>query len=158
MNVKEFVEIIIVFLLSSVKFGMAGVPSAVFAKWSFFKVLTVTISGGVAGTFFFVNLSDYLLRYYKKIRLNQRKNVAIKRKFTPLNKLIVKVKHRFGLRGLVILAPSILSIPLGVFLAVRYFHDKRKIMRFMFLSISAWAVVLYFFYNNLYHVMRLLHQ
>lgn len=160
MGWKEFLEIAGVFVLSALKFGLAGVPSAVFANWSFFKVLTVTISGGMTGTFVFLFISEALIRSYKKVRQKlieskgqpdvEQGNAKQKRKFTFTNKTIIKVKRRFGLFGLSILTPSLLSIPLGVFLAVRYYKNRKKIMSYMFISIVAWAVVLYFFYNNIY--------
>ena len=153
MSWKELIEILAVFVLSALKFGLVGVPTAVFAKWSIFKVLTVTISGGLFGTVLFTFLSEALILSYKTIK----KKIAgadqkIKKKFTFTNKLIVKAKHRFGLLGIAILGPSVLSIPLGVFLAVRYFKDKKKIMTYFFVSIIFWAITLYFFYHNLYHL------
>lgn len=160
MGGKEFLEIAGVFILSALKFGLAGVPSAVFANWSFFKVLTVTISGGMTGTFVFTFISEALIHSYKKVRQKlieskgqpdvEQVKTKQKRKFTFTNKTIIKVKRRFGLFGLSILTPSLLSIPLGVFLAVRYYKNRKKIMAYMFISIVAWAVVLYFFYNNIY--------
>ncbi|MBL7892385.1 MAG: hypothetical protein JNL63_07125 [Bacteroidia bacterium] len=160
MGWKEFLEIAGVFVLSALKFGLAGVPSAVFANWSFFKVLTVTISGGMAGTLVFTFISEALIRSYKKVRQKlieskgqpdvEQVKTKQKRKFTFTNKTIIKVKQRFGLFGLSILTPSLLSIPLGVFLAVRYYKNRKKIMSYMFISIVGWAIVLYFFYNNIY--------
>lgn len=160
MGWKEFLEIAGVFVLSALKFGLAGVPSAVFANWSFFKVLTVTISGGMTGTFVFTFISEALIRSYKKVRQKlienksnpdpEERKVKPKPKFTFTNKMIIRVKRRFGLLGLAILTPSLLSIPLGVFLAVRYYKNRKKIMSYMFISIGGWAVVLYFFYNNIY--------
>jgi hypothetical protein len=154
MDWKEFFEIVGVFVLSALKFGLAGVPSAVFANWSFLKVLTVTISGGVTGTIVFTFVSEVVIRSYKKVKGKLIvKKTNQKQKFTFTNKLIIRVKRRLGLLGLAILAPSLLSIPLGVFLAVRYFKDRKKIMSYMFVSIIGWAVVLYFFYNNIYHLI-----
>ncbi len=154
MSWKELLEIAGVFMLSALKFGLAGVPSAVFAKWSFFKVLTVTISGGMTGAVVFTFVSEALIRSYKKVK---QKLIVTKEKhkpkFTFINKLIIKTKNKFGLLGLAILTPSILSIPLGVFLGVRYYKNRKKILTYMFVSICLWAVVLYLFYNNIYRLI-----
>ncbi len=151
MGLREWLEILGVFVLSALKFGLAGVPTAVFAKWSFFKVLTVTISGGITGTVVFTFISEAIIRFFKDIRkrLGHLPEKS-KKKFTFTNKIIVKVKRRFGLLGIAILGPSVLSIPLGVFLSVRYFKNRKKIMSYFFLSIIAWAIILYFFYNIIY--------
>lgn len=152
---KALVQIVFIFLLSGVKFGLVGVPTAVFAQWSFFKVVCVTVAGGVAGVFFFTFLSDKSIAYYKKLSskgANDKVKKGIRMTFTA--KLIIRIKQRLGLVGLAILTPSLLSIPLGVFLAVRYYKDKRKIIQWMCLSILIWAILLFFFYNNLYHVFQ----
>jgi len=153
MTWKEFLEIITVFLLSALKFGLVGVPTAVFAKWHFFKVVTVTVAGGMVGTVVFTFLSEGIILSYKKVKQITAIGKKPKKKFTFTNKTIVKVKRRLGLAGLAILGPSLLSIPLGVFLSVRYYKDRKKIIGYNFISIMCWSVILYFFYNNIYHLI-----
>lgn len=153
MDTTGLLEILGIFLLSSIKFGIAGVPAAVFAKFSLFKTLTVTISGGVAGTIFFTYLSEWVILGIAKLRARLFGPPKPKRKFTRMNRLIVTVKRKFGLIGLAIITPSLLSIPLGVFLAVRYYPNKQKIILYMCISIVCWAVVLYFFYHYFYSMI-----
>ncbi len=50
------------------------------------------------------------------------------------------MKQRFGLIGISLLTPLLLSIPLGSFLAVRYFKNKQRILIYMFASILFWSV------------------
>lgn len=147
MNLKEFLELLTIFGLSAIKFGMAGVPAAVFAQLSVFKALTVTISGGFAGTLFFTFLSEWSLEKFRKIKEKYFPvtNKKSKKIFTKSNRLIVAFKVKFGLIGLAIITPLILSIPLGTFLAIKYYSNKQKIIVYMFTSISIWAIVLYFF-------------
>jgi len=158
MDLGALAQIGLIFVLCSVKFGLVGVPGAVLANWPFFKVMAVTISGGIAGVFFFTFLSERLILSYKKIKpglikgANQKSKP--KRKFTITNKTIVWVKLRLGLIGLAFITPIIISIPLGVFLAVRYFKNRNLIWRYMILSIVFWAVALYFFYHHLYEGLR----
>lgn len=136
----EILKILSVFLLSSVKFGIGGVPAAVFANFPFFKAMLITISGGMTGVVLFTYLSDWLEK--KLAKKFSKKN---KKKFTLTNKTIVYVKRYFGLIGISIITPVLLSIPLGVFIAVRFYrHDKNKIIRYMFVSIVLWAVIIYY--------------
>jgi len=139
----ELLKILSVFLLSSVKFGIGGVPAAVFANFPFFKAMLITISGGITGVTVFAYLSDWINERLKKIGSKKQK-----KKFTLTNKIIVYVKKYFGLIGISIITPLILSIPLGVFIAVKFYHDKNKVIRFMFVSITIWAVVLYFLLHS----------
>lgn len=142
---EEIAKLIGVFLLSAIKFGIGGVPAAVFAEYSFFKSLAVTVSGGVFGTFFFAFFSEWV---NKKIALFSFKSKNPKKKFTTGNKIIVYVKKYFGLVGISIITPLFLSLPLGVFLAMRYYKDKQKVISYMIVSIIFWAVVLYYFYTS----------
>ena len=135
----EILKILSVFLLSAVKFGIGGVPAAVFANFPFFKAMLITISGGMTGVVVFTYLSDWINHKLQKMSSGKPK-----KKFTLTNKTIVYVKKYFGLIGLSIITPLVLSIPLGVFLAVRYYHDKNKVIRYMFISITLWAVLLFY--------------
>jgi hypothetical protein len=144
MTAKEIFEIIGIFALSGIKFSFVGVPAAVFSDYSFGKSLFVTISGGFTGAIIFVNFSDWIIHRLRKL---VPKSTEPKKKFTYQNKLIVFLKNKFGLTGLVFLTPPLLSIPLGSFLAVRYFKNKKKILIYMFISIAGWAILLYEFYH-----------
>ncbi len=136
---KIFWEIASVFLLSSVKFVFGGVPLALGLGFSFFKAVTVTSLGGFVGIIFFVFLSEKLIENVKKLK--EKKHIeASKKVFTRKNKMIVKVKHRFGLVGIALLTPLLISIPLGCYLAVRYFKNKQRIIAYMFASILFWSI------------------
>lgn len=145
----DLLKIISVFLLSTVKFGLAGVPAAIAAGFPFFKAITVTVSGGVTGAFVFTYLSEWIIIGFGKLRVKLFGPPKPKKKFTRMNRLIVTVKRKFGLMGLSIITPSILSLPLGCFLAVKYYHNKQKILLYMSVSVIVWALVLYFFYDYL---------
>lgn len=156
MNTQEILEILTVFLLSAVKFSMAGVPAALVAGFSFFKTVTVTTLGGFAGTIFFAFLSEWLIKSAKKIKGKVADPKKVKKKFTFTNKLVVKAKMKLGLTGLAILTPALLSFPFGVFLAVRYFKNKTKIISYMLVSTFAWSVALYFCYKYVFDAVKAL--
>ena len=134
-------EIISVFLLSTVKFVFGAVPMALSFGFSFFEAVTVTSLGGFTGVTFFVLMSDKLITYFKKrSALQQHEDKPAKKIFTRRNKTIVKVKHRYGLAGIALLTPLLLSIPIGCFIAVRYFKNKQQILFYMFGAIMFWSV------------------
>lgn len=139
----SLLEIISVFLMSTVKFVFGGLPLALGLGFSFFEAVTVTSLGGFAGVIFFVFMSDKLIAYFKKRKAQkelENPNKARKKAFTRTNKIIVIAKQRFGLLGISLLTPLLLSIPIGCFLAVRYFNDKQRILVYMFGSILFWSV------------------
>lgn len=135
---EDFWKIMSVVLLSSVKFAIGGIPLAIFYKFSFLKVVVTTTTGGLLGVFAFTFLSEWLIMAGKKI-IPRKPDKKI---FTWKNKLIVWVKMKMGLAGLAILTPTILSLPLGLFLAVRYYKNRKKIIIYMCASVVACSLLL----------------
>ena len=137
-------EIASVFLLSTVKFVFGGVPLALAYGFSFFKAVVITSLGGFAGILTFVAVSDFLLRKYKERQHKKHHDHPAPKKnkkvFSKKNRLIIHVKQRFGLIGIATLTPLLFSIPVGCFLATRYFKDKQRVILYMFVSILFWSV------------------
>jgi uncharacterized membrane protein len=129
-----------------VKFVFGAVPMALGMGFSFFEAVTVTSAGGFAGVLVFTFASDKILDLLQKRKARKRAEnpEAAKqgKKFTRKNRMIVSVKKRFGLLGISILTPLLFSIPIGCFLAVRYFKVKQRIVIFMFASILFWSVLI----------------
>jgi hypothetical protein len=83
----------------------------------------------------------------KKARARKERRMAEgkahpKRNFTRTNKIIVYVKRNFGLPGIALLTPLLLSIPLGSIVAMRYFRHKSKylVLTWMYAAIVFWSV------------------
>ena len=109
--------------------------------FSFFETVTVTSLGGFTGVTFFVLMSNKLVSYLKKRKAHQHhQDQPAKKIFTRKNKIIVKVKKRYGLPGIALLTPLLFSIPIGCFIAVRYFKNKQQILFYMFGAILFWSV------------------
>lgn len=161
----EWGKIITVFVSSAVKLGLVGVPAAVFAfKFSFIETLIVCSSGGIFGVFVFTYLIDIiwkgldlLFNRYLMGRITRRvrhlwdklfpNRDKTKKIFSRKNRFIIHAKKNFGLIGIAVVSPVLLSIPLGVFLAVRFFPDKKKIIFWMSASVVFWTVVLYLLFH-----------
>jgi len=153
----DILEIISVALVSSIKLVWGGVPMALSFGFSILETIFVTSSGGIIGVLAFVALSDFLVKRFKK-RAKKRKlektsqnSVKI---FTRKNKLIVRIKTRFGLIGIAFLTPILFSIPLGSFLAIRYFKSKQKVISYMFASVLFWSFSTSLLLNPLINAIR----
>ena len=137
-------EIITVFLLSTFKFVLGGVPLALTLGFSFFEAVVVTSLGGFTGVLIFVSLSNFLIKKIKDLRHKKPKEKVENKKkmFTRKNRLIITVKQRFGLWGIAALTPLLFSIPIGCFIATRYFKDRQKIIIYMFASVLSWSIAI----------------
>ena len=144
----EWGQIISVFIASALKLGIVGVPMAAAFKFSFLKTLLVCGSGGIFGSFVFGYLSAEVLVLWdwlmKKFYPNRKK----KKRFTKTNRLLVRIKKYFGIKGIAFISPLFLSSPLGSFVAIEFFRERHKTVLYMSVSAVLWTVILYFFYNG----------
>jgi hypothetical protein len=124
--------------MSGLKFVAGPVLAIATYKFNFFQSLLFTVIGGVVGVFVFVLLSEQILKLFRRMFA---KKIRVKKVFTWKNKMIVKTVRSFGLFGLAAITPAVLSIPLGVFLAVRYFSNRRQIITYFSISVICWSLI-----------------
>jgi hypothetical protein len=144
------IQIILTILSSSVKFAMTFPLAVMQFKFSFIETILWTNIGGILGIYFFAYLSDKLILWWQRPFSRKRKAGRIKEKrkqiFTKKNRRIVRVKQGYGLIGIALITPLLLSIPVGSFLMVRYYPRSR----FKFISLMAsnlfWSVIYTLFY------------
>lgn len=74
-------------------------------------------------------------------RARRRQKLLTRRKFTYMNKFIVRIRKRYGMWGIIVLSPVILSIPFGALLGTKYFPHRQGFIPYMILSISIWGVI-----------------
>jgi hypothetical protein len=148
-----FFKVLSVIISCALFFGKVGMPAAVILfEFNFWKVILVSNLGGLLGVVTFTYISAGLLKWwnvYKRKNMPQEKTTT----FRKSNRRIIKIKNRFGLTGIAILTPFLLSIPIGAFLAERFYKDKRKVITYLSVSVVCWSFVLYgvfyLFYNQL---------
>lgn len=147
-----------ILLLSAVKL-MVAIPLSTLLGYSYLQTFLNTAAGGILGVLFFFFLSKSLLKAYQSlkpllagliIRLRRnsgfsrpaKRKVAHRRIFTKRNRLIIKIRSRYGMPGIIILTPVILSIPLGTFLAIKYYSSRKNLLAWLSLSVILWSAVI----------------
>jgi hypothetical protein len=149
-----FLKILIVFLVSSIKFLVA--PALSFGMGlNFVQTWLSTTAGGIVGVIVFFYLSKwflllyarYFFYYFHLIKSKTYKFLNIRapkiipaRRFTRRNRMIIKVVKKFGMAGIVILTPVLLSIPLGTFIATRYYSTNRYLLAYLSGSVLFWSL------------------
>ncbi|MCO5264964.1 MAG: hypothetical protein M9948_03655 [Lentimicrobium sp.] len=146
-----------ILLISAVKFLVAAPVSYLFG-YSYLHTLINTSIGGLLGVIVFFFLSRMLIRFYLRhfplifraieqvsgVRLGKN-NITERPKarvFNRRNRLIIKIRNSYGYAGIIILTPVLLSIPIGTFLALKYYSKKRNLLPMLSLSVIFWSVVL----------------
>jgi len=145
-------KIIQVFLLASVKYVITF-PFALLIGLNFTQTLIAVTLGGIAGFYFFYHMSGHAIKrvhhvktFFRKhtphsirLRFRQmvlwRKHMTGERVFSKKNRMIARLRAKFGLVGIVILSPVILSIPIGAFLLNKYYPKQKMAKPYMVLSI-----------------------
>ena len=123
-------------------------PIAIYInKLTFFHTILIGNIGGILGVIGFAYLSDFLIKLWQK-HINQHftKPKQKRKKFTKRNRRIVLIKTRYGLPGIVVLNPVILSIPVSTFLIRKYYGDKILNLGWLILGQVAWSFIYTYFY------------
>lgn len=120
-------------------------------QFSFVETILWTNVGGIVGIYFFAFLSGKLINWWnrtfrKSLRKKSGKEEKAKKVFTKKNRRIVHIKQQYGLIGIALTTPFLLSIPVGVFLVVRYYRTSK--MKFLYLIASNvfWSIIYTVFY------------
>lgn len=151
-------KIIQVFLLATVKYVLTF-PYALLIGLNFQQTLISVTLGGIAGFIFFYHFSGFALRQFHHVKtflwkhtpspvrlkyrrmVGWRKGVTGEKIFTKKSRMIVKFRSKYGLLGIIIASPIILSLPIGAFLINKYYPKHKMALSYMILSILSWAAV-----------------
>lgn len=152
-------KILHVILLASVKYFVT-LPYAMIIGLDFEQALISVLIGGIGGFLFFYYLSKRILllgdflfpkicRFVPSV-IKKRYQIFCesisakkpKKIFSKKSRFLAKVKTTYGFWGIIIATPFILTIPVGAFLANKYYAKRRQTVPFMILSIISWAAVL----------------
>jgi hypothetical protein len=154
----EVLKMIEVFLLASVKYAFTF-PFALLIGLNFGQTLIAVTLGGIAGFYFFYRFSGFAINRFHHVKtffwkhtplsfrlkyrqlLLWRMKITGERVFTKRNRFIVRFRTKYGLPGIIILSPVILTLPLGAFLLNKYYPKHKYAMSYMVLSILSWAAV-----------------
>ena len=154
-----FFKLIQVLLMSGIKFLFAP-PLSLELGFTYLQTVLTTAIGGILGVLFFFFLSEILLRFFRKIwpgiksflskpDLRIQPAIAItktikksKKFFSRKNKFIVMTRRKYGLWGIAILTPVLLSIPFGTFLANKYYRNKKTVLFSLTLSVVCWSIIM----------------
>lgn len=145
------VPIILTILFSSFKFAATFPLVIIQYEFTFLETLLWTNVGGIIGVYFFAFLSEKLLAWWKRIfRRSNRKILEdeqqVKKIFTRRNRRIVRIKQKYGLMGIALITPFLLSIPVGVFLVVRYYRTTKTKFLYLIAANLFWSVIYTGFY------------
>lgn len=139
MDYAAITEFILIFVFAATKFAMAvGYMLLPTTGYNYTEIVITLILGGTTGVVFFYYATGWLNALIDKLLPKKKK----KKVFTKGNRRFIKIKNKYGLIGISALTPILLSIPLGCFLASRFYKGKKTTIPIMLVGILFWAFVL----------------
>lgn len=157
---SSFAKLLLIIATSSIKFLFAP-PLSFGVGFNFLQTWAFTSVGGVLGVLFFFFLGRIILNLYSKyyrqairekvhrlahnigqLHLAERFMPKKPKVFTWQNKLVVKIRKRWGFIGIIIFTPVLFSIPIGTILALSLYSDKKYLPAYLSASVVMWSLVL----------------
>lgn len=112
--------------------------------------LVSTVLGTVAGTMTIVLLFTFFGDFMRKRVLNRF--MRNRKRFSERNRKFIQVWRKYGIAGVAIITPLLLTPIGGTLLAISFGTPRDKLIIYMFISASVWALVfssaIYFFGNE----------
>jgi membrane protein DedA with SNARE-associated domain len=111
-------------------------PSLMIAQGHHWIDTMITVMAGVTvGFTAFYFFGEAIFKLFGKLRKKTPK------RFTKMNRWIVKIRQRYGLFGLGLIC-GIISVPIAGLLTARFFHQPSKAIPAMLLAFAIWTVLL----------------
>lgn len=155
MDSTDVLQFISAALACTISLSKIGIPTVIaIYKSNYLLALLSSCTGAVFGSILFTYLFAGILKWWDNLKIGMFSSKHPKKIFTKFNRRVIRIKHRFGLTGIAILTPIFLSIPIGAFLAERFYKDKRKVIIYLSISSIAWCFLLYFVYLFFYDTFR----
>lgn len=151
MNIGLFVT---GFWLGTIKFLFAhwitfGAAAGFNYKPHYYEIFSsVTLGAWVSMAVFYFS-SELLMKRAAKKRhekyLAAKKSgiqLPVKRKFTRINKTLVKMKRSVGIYGVTLFAPLFLSIPIGSIVCAKFFGHEKRTFPLMLLFTGTYSFIM----------------
>ena len=134
--------------LAMVKFLVSSFPGKSF-HLAFHETWLASFLGAATASAIFYFGSEFVLRYSKRLRAKKRtaalaagKEPINYHKVTRTKKLIIRIKWRFGFYGITLFAPLLFSVPIGSFVAAKFYGKYQTTFIFILIGLAGNAFLL----------------
>lgn len=131
---EEIIKIITVFLFTMLKVFFGPTMGYAF-KFHIVTTMLVTTGGMMASVVLFTFFGTWLRE--KILKRFEKKN---KKRFTPGNRKLVALWKKYGLVGVAVLTPLLLTPIGGTIVAVSFGSPKHKILLYMLISATIFGI------------------
>jgi len=104
-------------------------------KWSFLETILITSSGAALGSFVFYHFGEIIFNWWAHHFPKKRK------KMTRMNRWIVNMKMKYGLKGILFIA-GLISVPISAMVVARLYRHQLTALPKLIIAFFVWSSVL----------------
>lgn len=139
-----------VFSIATVKFMFSTVGGPSFGL-AFYETFLAAFAGGSFSAAIFYFASDKFLEYSHSRKVLKEKQllakgilVPLKKKFTKTNRLIIKMKMKFGIYGICFWVPFFFSVPIGSMIVAKFYGKLNQTYPLIVLGMALNSAIITF--------------
>jgi len=103
--------------------------------WTWIETVLISSSGAAGGVFLFFHLGEYLFKWWYR-HIGRKRRVM-----TRGRRMIIRMKRRWGLGGLMFMS-ALISVPVASLLAARFYRHQSRTLPLMIIAFFLWSLVL----------------
>lgn len=134
--ILQYVSVI---ALSSLKV-IPGLGLALVYEMNALEIFISLSAGGILGIFLFTLLGEQIRGWMKRRRQKKYKDNPKPLKIRKARR-ILRIWNKYGLVGVAILTPPMISPPFGAIIAVAFRESRMRILIYMSISVVVWAAI-----------------
>ena len=138
MGIAEIIELGGLVLLAATKFAVAALMLASpVTNYTYLEAVLTLFASGTLGVVVFYFFSNWVNKVVDRF-WNRKEG---KGKFSKKTRRFIHLKNKYGLLGISFFTPILLSIPVGCFLASRFFGKQKRTLLVMLAGIVFWSLL-----------------
>lgn len=103
--------------------------------WNYAETILITSSGAALWCFVFYHFGEYIFNWFAH-HLNTKR-----RKFNRRNRWIIRIKHRWGLNGLLLIS-GLISVPIAAMVGAKLYRHNSTTLPKLIIAFFCWTIVL----------------
>jgi uncharacterized membrane protein YdjX (TVP38/TMEM64 family) len=104
-------------------------------KWTFIETVLISSSGAALGTFIFYHFGEIMFNWWAHHFPKKRK------KMTRINRWIVKMKLKYGIKGILMIA-GLISVPISAMVVARLYRHNPNSLPKLIIAFFVWSISL----------------
>ncbi len=135
---EQVIEVITVLGLAATKYLM-GVMMAIVFGMPLWLGFLLTVGGGLIGAALFALFGEVIMYGLGFVKKKDEDKIRINKNI----RRIVKIRRRFGMWGIALLTPVLLTVPVGAMVGIVIEPRIRVLLSYMAVSFVVWSALLF---------------